>query len=76
MLLDKSDRQGVMNYLQGFLKDCGWRADRGLAEFYCAHSGETIRWMEVRSKEAGFPPYSISKKMTTYDDSLDRKSVV
>lgn len=68
VLLGKSDRQGVMNYLQGFLEDCGWRADRGLAEFYCAHSGETIRWMEVRSKEAGFPPYSVSEKATAYDD--------
>lgn len=68
VLLDKSDDMGVMNYLHGYLEDCGWRADRGLAEFYCRHSGETIRWMEVRSKEAGFPPYKVSESTVSYDD--------
>ena len=35
VLLDQSDEQGVMNYLQGYLEDCRWRADRKLAETYC-----------------------------------------
>ena len=35
VLLDESDEQGIANYLQGYLEDCRWRADRGLAETYC-----------------------------------------
>ncbi len=57
-----------MNFIQGFLEDCGWRADRGLAETYAKHSGEAIRWVQVRSAEAGFPPYSIRPAVTEYDD--------
>ena len=68
IILDKSDPQGVMNHLQGYLEDCHWRADRGLADFYYKHSGETIRWMEVRCMEAGFPPYSVGETVTTYED--------
>ena len=68
IILDQSDPQGVANHLQGYLKDCGWRADRGLAEFYYKYSGETIRWMEVRTKEAGFPPYSVGSTVATFDD--------
>ena len=68
IILDKSDEQGVMNHLQGYIEDCHWRADRGLASFYYKHSGETIRWMEVRTKEAGFPPYSVGETTNTFDD--------
>lgn len=59
VLLDESDEQGVMNYIQGFLADCGWRADRKLAETYAKYSGESIRWTQVRTAEAGFPPYKV-----------------
>lgn len=68
IIVDKSDPQGVMNHLQGFMEDCHWRADRGLARFYYDHSGETIRWMEVRTMEAGFPPYSFGETTMEYDD--------
>lgn len=68
IMLDESDEQGVMNHMQGFIEDCHWRADRGLARFYYDHSGETMRWMEVRSMEAGFPPYSISEVTFDYED--------
>lgn len=68
VVLDKSTDMGVMNYIEGYLQDCGWRADRGLTDFYCAHGGETIRWMEVRTKEAGFPPYKVSESTKSYDD--------
>ena len=68
IILDESDPQGVMNHLQGFMEDCHWRADRGLARFYYDHSGETIRWMEVRTMEAGFPPYSFGETTMEYDD--------
>ena len=57
-----------MNHMQGFIEDCHWRADRGLARFYYDHSGETMRWMEVRSMEAGFPPYSIGEVTFEYED--------
>lgn len=59
VLLDQSDEQGVMNYIQGFIEDCHWRADRDLAETYCKYSGEAIRWVHLRSNEAGFPPFTI-----------------
>lgn len=69
VLLDESDEQGVMNYIQGFLEDCGWRADRGLAETYAKYSGEAIRWMQVRTAEAGFPPYMVRPTaVTEYED--------
>ena len=68
IIVDKSDPQGVMNHMQGFMEDCHWRADRGLARFYYDHSGETIRWMEVRTKEAGFPPYSVGETVMEFDD--------
>ena len=68
IIVDKSDPQGVMNHLQGFMEDCHWRADRGLARFYYDHSGETIRWMEVRTMEAGFPPYSFGETTMEYED--------
>lgn len=68
IILDESDPQGVMNHLQGFMEDCHWRADRGLARFYYDHSGETTRWMEVRTKEAGFPPYSIGETVVEFED--------
>lgn len=68
IIVDKSDPQGVMNHMQGFMEDCHWRADRGLARFYYDHSGETIRWMEVRTMEAGFPPYSFGETVMEYDD--------
>lgn len=68
IILDESDPQGVMNHLQGFMEDCHWRADRGLARFYYDHSGETTRWMEVRTKEAGFPPYSIGEVVVEFED--------
>lgn len=68
IILDESDPQGVMNHMQGYMEDCHWRADRGLARFYYDHSGETIRWMEVRTMEAGFPPYSFGEVTTEYDD--------
>ena len=68
IMLDESDEQGVMNHMQGFIEDCHWRADRGLARFYYDHSGETMRWMEVRSMEAGFPPYSIGEVTFEYED--------
>ena len=68
IMLDLSDEQGVKNHMQGFIADCHWRADRGLAQFYYDHSGETIRWMEVRSMEAGFPPYAIAETPITFDD--------
>ena len=68
IIIDKSDPQGVMNHLQGYMEDCHWRADRGLARFYYDHSGETIRWMEVRTMEAGFPPYSFGETVMEYED--------
>ncbi|RDB61412.1 FAD-binding protein [Gordonibacter sp. 28C] len=69
VLLDQSDEQGVMNYLQGYLEDCRWRADRKLAETYCKYSGEAIRWTQVRTAEAGFPPYTVRPTaVTEYDD--------
>ncbi|WP_281655331.1 FAD-dependent oxidoreductase [Eggerthella sinensis] len=69
VLLDQSDEQGVMNYLQGYLEDCRWRADRKLAETYCAYSGEAIRWTQVRTAEAGFPPYTVRPTaVTEYED--------
>ena len=68
IMLDESDEQGVANHMQGFIEDCHWRADRGLAEFYYKHSGETIRWVEVRSKEAGFPPYAILETTIEFED--------
>ena len=68
IMLDESDEQGVMNHMQGFIEDCHWRAERGLARFYYDHSGETMRWMEVRSMEAGFPPYSIGEVTFEYED--------
>ena len=68
IILDKSTEQGVMNHLQGYIEDCHWRADRGLAEFYYKYSGETIRWMEVRTMEAGFPPYSVGETVNEFED--------
>lgn len=68
IILDESDPQGVMNHMQGYMEDCHWRADRGLARFYYDHSGETIRWMEVRTMEAGFPPYSVGETVMEFDD--------
>ena len=69
VLLDQSDEQGVMNYLQGYLEDCRWRADRKLAETYCKYSGEAIRWTQVRTAEAGFPPYTVRPTaVTEYED--------
>lgn len=79
VLLDESDEQGVMNYIQGFLEDCGWRADRGLAETYAKYSGEAIRWMQVRTAEAGFPPYMVRPTaVTEYEDGskCSRRSIM
>ena len=79
VLLDESDEQGIANYLQGYLEDCRWRADRGLAETYCKYSGESIRWLQVRSAEAGFPPYNVRPTaVTTYDDGskCSRRSIM
>ncbi|HIW75964.1 MULTISPECIES: FAD-dependent oxidoreductase [Gordonibacter] len=79
VLLDQSDEQGVMNYLQGFLEDCRWRADRKLAETYCKYSGEAIRWTQVRTAEAGFPPYQVRPTaVAEYDDGSKcaRRSIV
>lgn len=68
ILLDESDEQGVANWIQGFMEACGWRADRALAETYAKYSGETIRWMQVRTAEAGFPPYVVRPTVVDYDD--------
>lgn len=79
VLLDESDEQGVMNYLQAYLEDCRWRADRKLAETYCNYSGEAIRWTQVRSAEAGFPPYTVRPTaVTEYDDgsTCARRSIL
>ena len=79
VLLDESDEQGVMNYIQGFLEDCGWRADRKLAETYCKYSGEAIRWTQVRTAEAGFPPYTVRPTaVTEYEDGskCSRRSIM
>lgn len=72
VLLDQSDDQGIMNYLQGYLEECHWRADRGLAETWVYHSGEAVRWLQVRSAEAGFPPY---KDPTPYETDYDDGTV-
>ena len=74
VLLDQSDEQGVMNYLQGYLEDCRWRADRKLAETYCKYSGEAIRWTQVRTAEAGFPPYTVRPTAVTEYDA--RRSIM
>lgn len=79
VLLDESDPQGVMNYIQGFIEDCHWRADRALATTYAKYSGETIRWMQVRTAEAGFPPYKVRPTaVTEYDDGskCSRRSIM
>lgn len=79
VLLDESDPQGVMNYIQGFMEDCHWRADRALATTYAKYSGETIRWMQVRTAEAGFPPYNVRPTaVTEYDDGskCSRRSIM
>lgn len=79
VLLDESDPQGVMNYIQGFIEDCHWRADRALTTTYAKYSGETIRWMQVRTAEAGFPPYTVRPTaVTEYDDGskCSRRSIM
>ncbi|WP_251178366.1 FAD-dependent oxidoreductase [Adlercreutzia agrestimuris] len=79
VLLDESDEQGVMNYIQGFMEDCGWRADRKLAETYAKYSGEAIRWTQVRTAEAGFPPYTVRPTaVAEYEDGskCSRRSIV
>lgn len=79
VLLDESDEQGVMNFIQAFMEDCHWRADRDLATTWAKYSGETIRWMQVRTAEAGFPPYKIRPTaVTEYEDGskCSRRSIL
>ena len=66
--LEMSDPQGIKNYINGYMESCQWRADRGLAEYYTYHSGETMRWLRLRAEEAGNPPAAVSRVEDTYED--------
>ncbi len=66
--LEMSDPQGIKNFINGYMESCQWRADRGLAEYYTYHSGETMRWLRLRAEEAGNPPAAVSRVEDTYED--------
>ena len=53
LIRDKSDREGLLHYVQHTNSLNNWRSDRNLLEAYVMNSGEAVNWVYDRARLTG-----------------------
>jgi fumarate reductase flavoprotein subunit len=53
LILDQSDKEGLLRYIHHTKSLCNWRSDADLLEAYVMNSGEAVNWLYNRARLNG-----------------------